>query len=175
MPSNYCKVAEIWLRRTSTGASRFDTRPIPGNEPARELSGRLRPILLRCIRLEWNAGHAARARSDLQSADETTLQAALAAAWGNITNIAADAVKVAADVVSATGAAVDDVEATDAAADITNLPDAVDTPDASSLPEAVKVVDPAEVANAEPRDDLQSAIDRLQKYWGPGPGRGSVT
>jgi hypothetical protein len=106
----------------------------------------------------------------LEVASEAMLQLALATAWGNVTHIAAAGIKVAADV-SVT--AVDDApDGVNVAADIANLPDVVNTVDAANVPE---VLDPSDAASAEPRDDLQSAIDRLQEYWGTGPGRGLAT
>jgi hypothetical protein len=102
----------------------------------------------------------------LEAADEAMLRDALATAWRNVTNVGTDAVKVAdaacgaADVAMA--ADVDNVDVPDAAADVANIPaDVADVP----------AINAADADKTEPPDDLQSAIERLQSYWGAGPKR----
>jgi hypothetical protein len=91
-----------------------------------------------------------------ERADKATVQQALDLAWGNVSSIASVAVKVAA--------ALADIGAkADVAGDVVEVAD------------AAKVIDPTNAAIAEPRDDLQSAIDRLQECWGPAAGRGPTT
>jgi hypothetical protein len=124
----------------------------------------------------------------LEIANEATVQVALATAWGNVVkpdavaaNAAnvdvpdlnfADAVKDADAVyVAGIGAevvAVDlpGVAGPGGAADIAHIPDAVDVADATNVPDTVTVVDAADV---EPRDHLQSVIERLQVCWEPKP------
>jgi hypothetical protein len=112
----------------------------------------------------------------LEAADEAMLRDALATAWRNVTNIGADAVNIAdafqvADAVCVANGAddltdivakadVEKLDVTNVAADVANGP-----ADVPNLP-AIK---PADVDNVEPPDALQSVIDRLQAYWGPGP------
>jgi hypothetical protein len=93
----------------------------------------------------------------------------------------------AAEVVDAAEVAdvVNAAEVVDAAevADVVNAAEVVDAAEVADVVDAAEVVDvvSAEVAaavseidvaaavNAEPRDQLQSAIERLQMCWGPGP------
>jgi hypothetical protein len=113
-----------------------------------------------------------------EKADEATVQQALDMAWGNVSSIAARAVKVAAALadIGAKAASVDAGEdVANVAVDIASLPDAVDPAEAAKVPDAVVAVDIADAAIAEPRDDLQSAIDRLQAFWEPVPGPGPAT
>jgi hypothetical protein len=92
----------------------------------------------------------------LEAADEAVLRDALSTAWRNVTDAAADTVKIAdAFKVSANVAAVGDgkvadVPDPDGAADVTNVADA---------------------AKVEPRDDLRDVIEQLQVYWGERPTR----
>jgi len=96
----------------------------------------------------------------LEAADEATLWDALATAWRNVTGVSVDPFKVwDADNVND---AVDNLTGIDAK---TTDIDAADVPDAAAdVPHVVA----ADVNNVEPADDLQSVIERLQAYWGPG-------
>jgi hypothetical protein len=107
----------------------------------------------------------------LEAADEAMLRDALATAWRNVTNIGADAFKIADASCVANGAAdvidivakvaeVEDIDVTNVAADVANVP-----ADVANVP-AIKAAD---VDNIEPPDALQSVIEKLQAYWGPGP------
>jgi hypothetical protein len=117
----------------------------------------------------------------LEAADEARLRDALATAWRNVTNLAADAVKtsgafkvadaayvvnVAVADINAKVADVDDVDVPDAAAEVANVLANVAHvgTDIADVPAVV-----ADAASIEPRDDLQNVIERLQVYWGQGP------
>jgi hypothetical protein len=101
-------------------------------------------------------GRLGRTAVRLEAVDEAMLRDALATAWGNVTQAAAGAVKMAnafkvsrpAVVVNGAAAGVEKLASDDGPADVTNVTDA---------------------AKAEPRDDLRDVIQRLQVYWGSGP------
>jgi hypothetical protein len=107
----------------------------------------------------------------LEAADEAMLRDALAIAWRNVTNVGTDAVKVAdaacvadiaadvSDTIAAKSADVDNADLANAATEVANLP------------ADVANVHAIDVDKTEPPDDLRSAIERLQLYWGPGAGK----
>jgi hypothetical protein len=131
----------------------------------------------------------------LDGADEATVQNAVATAWRNVAEVVnASEVVGVADVESATefvkatevveaGNAADVVDATEVAdvvnaaevvdaaevADVVNAAEVVEVVNAAEVATAVSEVDVAAAVNAEPRDQLQSVIERLQMCWGPGP------
>jgi hypothetical protein len=92
----------------------------------------------------------------LEAADEAVLRDALTTAWRNVTDAAADTVKIAdafnvsANVTAVGDGKVADVRDPDGPAEVTNVADA---------------------DKAEPRDDLRDVIERLQVYWGQRPAR----
>jgi hypothetical protein len=147
----------------------------------------------------------------IEAADEAVVRDAVTTAWRNVTNTAADSVKItdvacvvkAVDDVGTRIADVDDgnVPSTTAdvahvaadAADVANVPaaanavhdakvadaDAADVRDTCNVADVadaagvanVAVVSVADTVEVEPRDDLQSAIERLQTFCGKEPAR----